>query len=205
MMYLLGCGGAAYDQAEATTTFQAISSVDDDLYALLWAATAPEWSFDTDTGSSGGDTGSATIDGAKGLTWNEELGVGGSFTGTIEGPGSWTGSTQLEGTYTLLVVDADEWGWIWAIDVAYEAVAYGPLRLDGSFRWLIDASYVNGAYLHEARLDGRMRVDGGATGVGVLDTSTHGSLSGGRYALATVGTLGGWDVSRTYETTAFRL
>jgi hypothetical protein len=210
MLLLVGCGPGAYTEDGAAVTFEALSSINDDLYATLWAQVSSELVPD-DTGLVGEtgsppDTGTFTTDATgKALTWNETIGEGGDFTGTVDGPGSWTGVVHLDGGYTLLPIDGEEWGWIASIDARYEDVAYGPLTLDGPFTWLIQAAYESGAYRYLSRTDGTITAGGAAIGVGTVDATSRVTLAGGRYVVETVGTLGGWDVSRSYETTAIGL
>ena len=65
--------------------------------------------------------------------------------------------------------------------------------------------YLDAQFTYSREADGTITAGGAATGEGTLDATSSVALAGGRYQVETVGTLGGWDVSRSYQTTAIGL
>lgn len=190
---LQGCGLGAFTSAEADVVYEAVSSVNADTYATIYAFSAPD----------GDDVGLSDAT-AKGLQWYEKAG-GGRFEGTVDGPGSWSGVVQVAGDYTITFTDTDDWSVVWSLDATYVDVTYGVLVLDGDLRWNIGATADRGTFLHTSAVTGDMVARGVASGAGALDFGTTVTLSGGRYQVVTVGTVGGHDISATYDATAFGL
>ncbi|MES2637962.1 MAG: hypothetical protein V4850_00705 [Myxococcota bacterium] len=188
---LIGCAPGVLTPEEADVVYEAVSSVNADTYATIYAFSAPD----------GEDAGGSP---AKGLQWFEDAG-GGRLDGTVEGPGSWTGTVQVEGTYVVTLVTADSWSVVWALAATYVDVNYGDLVLDGDLRWNLSATADRGVYTHASMVTGDMVAGGAATGAGALDFGTTVSLAGGRYQVATEGTVGGHDISSSYDATTFGL
>lgn len=194
-LFLVGCAPGAFTEEEALAAFEAVTSVNEHVYGEIWARTQPLDALD-DTGPAGAS--------AKGMQWHTG-GDGGSFDGTMEGPGSWTGEVALDGTYGLTPVNAEDWAYVWDMDATYVDVAYGDLTLDGGFAWDIEATYSGSTFTHTSRVAGNLVGGGAAAGTGAIDTITRVTLTGGRYLVAIQGTVGGFDVSRSYDATAFGL
>lgn len=190
----IGCGPGSFTPAEAGVVYEAVSSVNADTYAAIYAFSAPD----------GEDTAGLSEATAKGLSWYEEA-AGGRFDGTVDGPGSWTGTVQVDGDYTITLTSADTWSVVWSLDATYVGVTYGELVLDGDIRWNIRATADRGTFTHTSTVTGDIVAHGAADGAGALDYGTTVSLSGGRYQVVTLGTVGGHDISTSYDATAFGL
>ncbi|MFN7147549.1 MAG: hypothetical protein ACK4YP_27525 [Myxococcota bacterium] len=191
---LVGCAPGAFTEEEAHAAFEAVTSVNEHVYAEIWARTQPLDALDTDTAGAS----------AKSMQWHTGA-DGGSFDGTLEGPGSWSGAVALDGTYGLTQVNGDDWAYVWDMGATYADVAYGDLTLDGTVAWDIEATYGVSTFTHTSAVVGELVGGGAATGTGTIDTKTRVTLSGGRYLVTTQGTVGGFDVSRTYDATGFGL
>lgn len=192
---VVACGPGTLTPDEADVVYEAVSSVNADTYATIYAFSAPDGAE---------DTAGLTDASAKGLKWYEKAG-GGRFDGTVEGPGSWTGAVLVDGDYVLTVESAQSWSVVWSLEATYVDVTYGDLVLDGDLRWNIRATSDRGIFTHASTVTGDMVARGVATGAGALDFATTVSLAGGRYQVETTGTVGGHDISASYDATAFGL
>lgn len=191
---LVGCGPGTFTEDEAKIVFDAVLNVNADAYSTIYAASAPD-----------DDTGSAFPDGAaKGLKWYSTI-DGGTFDGTIDGPGSWTGALALEGEYAITLQDLEAWSWTWSMDATYMDVGYGELTLTGDFAWSIQAEVDESSVLYASTVKGNVVGAGLATGAGAMDYSYTVSLSGGRYIVTIAGELAGYDISTSYDATAYGL
>ncbi|MDP2311590.1 MAG: hypothetical protein Q8P41_01690 [Pseudomonadota bacterium] len=190
--WLLACAPGPFTAEEADVVYDALSTVNDDAYASIYDFSAPE-----DDEAAGGAA-------AKGLFWHTAE-DGGTFNGTVEGPGSWTGTVEVDGDYNVLRDDASVWSVVWSLDATYVDVAYGALRLDGKVRWNIQANATGSTFTHTSTVRGDIVGHGLALGEGPVEYETTVSLAGGRYQVQTTGSVGGHDISTSYDATAFGL
>jgi hypothetical protein len=189
LLALFGCVAGSLTAEDAALAFEAVTTVNADTYADIYAFSAPD--------------GDATGAG-KDLTWNTDAG-GGDVSGAVEGPGSWTGTVEVTGTYTVTLVSADVWSAVWALEASYVDVQYGGVALDGDIRWGLAGDATRSTFLHTSSVDGDIVVSGAASGAAPIVYTTTVSLAGGRYQVQTVGTVGEFDVSSAYDATAFGL
>ena len=189
LIALVGCGPGALTAEEAGIAFDAVTSVNADTYAGIYAFSAPD-----------GDTAGA----AKGLSWDTNV-DGGAVSGTVEGPGSWTGGVEVSGTYAVSVASPEAWSAIWTLEARYVDIDFGGVHLDGDIAWDLEGEATGATFLHTSTVEGDIVVRGAAAGAAPIRYTTTVSLAGGRYQVQTVGTVGELDVSRAYDATAFGL
>jgi hypothetical protein len=189
-LLLFACAEPSLDEPGATAVFDALSVVNESVFAMVWSRTRPIE----------GDTAEDAV-AAKSMQWHTAA-DGGTFEGTVEGPGSWTGTVTLNGAYTAENFGTD-WSYAWEMDAAYD-VAFGDVSLVATLGWDIVSDHDEGAAFEQTSwLSGPATARGAARGSGEVDTITRVTVSGGRYLLAVTGTVGGWDVSGGYEATSF--
>lgn len=194
---LLACAPGAFSEEGAIAVNGAVTSVNADLHALIWSRTQP---VDLDDTSGGDDTAAA----AKGMSWDTGAEAG-TFDGTVEGPGSWTGVVTLAGTYGLAAGGEFAPTFGWDMTVGYAEIGFGDLAFDGDVAWVIEVSSEPSVLTQTSTLVGDLTARGSVRGAGSIDTTTRVTLSGGRYVVEVVGTVGGHDVSDAYDATAFGL
>lgn len=212
ILVLAGCGPGQLDREEAQAVYTAMEGINSDVWAFLYDRSAPEDPADTGGGDTGAtpppDTGWETgfAEGAaKQVQWHTYADGSGSFEGTFSGLGSWTGEVALVGTYTPTLLTFEEWSQLWDMQVGWTDVEFGDLRLEADFGWDVGAWYDDGAFVYESRVSGDVLSRGGALGEGRAEYLTTVRYTGGRYLVATEGTVGGHDVSVEYDASAFAL
>ncbi len=170
--------------------FAALGAINGDLWARIYAGSAPELDpFRDESGT------------AKGLVFHTDF-TDGDFSGTVEGTGSWTGSVAVDGTFFMLEQTSEAWAEIWDMQVGWAGVRWSDLRLEGDFYWKLRADVaVDGSFTYHSRVDGQLTARGGAAGAGALDYSTTAVLGGGRYQVFVTGTVGGHDVTSEWDAT----
>jgi hypothetical protein len=193
---MVGCAPGAFTATTAEAAFVAVSSVNEDVFASVWANTDP-LAASTRIGE---DTAAAV----KGMAWISEA-EGGEFSGTVEGPGSWTGTVALSGTHGPDVATEGALGWVWAMTVAYTDVRYGETTFDGEASWTVDAVYASGEASSTATFTGPLVCRGAGAGAGEVEAVTEVRLSGGRYVVTVTGTVGEWPIDRSYDATGYAL
>lgn len=190
-LLLAGCAPGPFTQDEAEAIFAAVTSVNEDVYAVVWSRTDPLEALDT-----GFPSDEAA---AKSMQWNTSA-EGGTFEGTLDGPGSWTGAVALTGTYGL-----DDAAYVWGMDAGYREIGFGTLGFSGDVRWEIEATFDGARAVHTSTVKGEITGSGSAAGTGTIDTITQVTLQGGRYTVETDGTVGGYGVGRSYDASAYAL
>lgn len=181
---LAACAPGPFGQDEAEAAYAALDGVGGDVWAAIWAATDPT-----------AEPGEAIL--ADGVTWEES-----AFSGTIAGPGSWTGAVELDGTHGT-EPDADGLVSFWDIAVGYRDVGFGAARLDGDFAWRIEGLSDRGNASQTSTLVGELVGAGTAAGAGTVDLTTIATLAGGRTTVTVTGTIGEWRMDRAYDATAY--
>ncbi len=220
ILLLIACAPGPFTEEEAEAVYGAVSGVNEDVYALVWSRTKPlpteedldtaseiplAGDADTDSDSDAdADSDTAAEADAKGMQWHNAA-EGGSFEGTVDGPGSWTGIVALTGTYGITAAEGDDWAYSWDMDASYQEVGFGTVELGGDVRWEVVATYEGGRLTHTSTVVGDLVGGGSAAGTGEISTVTRVTLSGGRYVVTVAGTIGGWDVSREYDASAYGL
>jgi hypothetical protein len=184
VLALAGCDPGTFDADEAALVFDALASVNSTTWGDVWAGTAPI-PGDEDTAGAA----------EKSVSYHTAL-DGGDFSGTVEGPGSWTGLVTLDGTYT---VSADDGASAWSMDTTWEQVRWSDLHLEGEFTWTVVAEIDGAALTQTSTFSGELTSRGGATGTGTLDYTTGAVYGGGRYLIAASGTIGGNDISSSWD------
>ncbi len=195
---LTGCAPGAFTADEARVVYEAVSSVNADTYAALYVVASASVGAPEDAP----EDAPGTTD--SGVTWHTEA-DGGRFEGVYEGPGSWTGLVEIDGAYTVSVTDAGAARLDWAVDTTFVDVAYGPLRLDGDMAWTIRDDSDGRGSSHQSTVVGDIVARGEVRGAGALDYATIVTFTGGRYQVDIRGTVGGQDISGSYDATAFAL
>jgi hypothetical protein len=181
---LAGCAPGPFGQDEAEAAWVALDGVGGDVWAAIWAATAPDAA-----------EGGATY--APGVTWEE-----GAFAGALEGPGSWTGAVELDGTHGPLGEDEGS-GHAWDVAVGYRDVGFGASRLEGDLTWAVEVRADGGNASQASTLVGALVGAGAAAGAGDVELTSTAALAGGRTTVTVTGFIGEWRMDRTYDATAY--